>query len=69
MFEFKEEDDALSVVGLDGFNGDDYCYMGCIYKHEDGYYWFEPSADRAPLSCKGLQIIAKKLSDLNKGEA
>ena len=67
MFEFKEEDNALSVIGRGGLNEDDDCYMGCIYKDEDGYYWFEPSADRVPLSCKGLQAIAKKLSDLNKG--
>lgn len=65
MWDFIEQEDCIDVVGWDGFNGDDDISLGSIYKHEDGYYWFEPSADRIPLSCSALKTILEKLSELN----
>ncbi len=64
---FEQEGDLINVVGWDGFNGDDDVSLGSVYKHEDNYYWFEPSADRVPLSCKQMRDIAEFLSRMNVG--
>jgi hypothetical protein len=67
VMRFEQQEDSIDVIGWDGFNGDDDICLGSVYKHEDDYYWFEPSADRIPLSCRQLRDIAEFLSKLNKG--
>lgn len=62
----KQEDGTFDVVGWDPFNGDDDALLGSIFLHEDNYFWFEPSAERVPLTCKQLKLIFYKLSQLNK---
>ena len=65
MWDFIEDEDGINVVGWDGFNGDDNIHIGSIFKHTDGYFWFEPSVECIPLSCSALKTIFEKLSMLN----
>jgi len=58
MMIFEATDDGMDVYEYK-------TYLGCIYKHEDGYCRFEPSADREPLSCKQLIDIANMVSNFN----